>query len=270
MKRKVLVFLLVMGLAIGSASAQLGSGIVFDPTNYKNALLRYFQLQQQLMQLQQTYAKVLAQYNLAMQMARNIQNMPTRYRALFSQWRNGSALNTFGNTAAWITSVNTGAVGGGYQQATTPLGLYEPGYLSSMDPSELSRVESQYASVELADGANSTAMATIGSIRGNAQNVETQMGNLQNDSFSGDPDLNTEVSVLNKINAANVLTLQSAQDTNKLLASLLEVQTVLAKQQREATTNAINADILRRSSFAANIGQATGTLTESLQNFRMP
>ena len=142
MKRKVLVLLLFVGLAVGTASAQFG-GVVYDPTNYHNALLRYFQLQQHLVQLQQTYAKVLSHYNLALQMARNIENMPARYRAMFSQWRNGSALNTYGNTAGWITGVNTGAVGGGYQQATTQLSLYDGGHLSSMDALERSRVQSQ-------------------------------------------------------------------------------------------------------------------------------
>ena len=269
MERKVLVLLLIMGLAVGTAWAQFG-GVVYDPTNYQNALLRYFQLQQHLFQLQQTYAKVLSHYNLALQMARNIENMPARYRAMFSQWRNGSALNSYGNTAGWITGVNSGAVGGGYQQATTQLSLYDGGHLSSMDALERSRVQSQYASVELADGANAAAMATIGAIRGSAWNVERQMGNLENDSLSSDPGLNSEVSVLNKINAANVLTLRSVQDSNKLLASLLEVQTVLAKQQREATSNAINADITRRATAAGNIAQVTGTLTDSLQNFRMP
>jgi hypothetical protein len=269
MKRKILVLVIVMGLAVGTATAQLG-GIVYDPTNYQNALLRYYQLQQHLVQLQNTYNQILAQYNLALQMARSIQNMRARYRAIFSQWSNGSALNTFGNTAGWITGVNTGAVGNGYQQATTPLAIYDGDYLSSMDSSERSRVQSQYASVELADGANATAMATIGSIRGSALNVQTQMGNLESDSFSNDIDLNSEVSVLNKINAANMLTLRSVQDSNKLLASLLEVQTVLAKQQREATTNTINSDIARRESAAGNIAQVTGSLTDSLQNFRMP
>ena len=112
-----------------------------------------------------------------------------------------------------------------------------------MNADELSRVKSQYASVELSDGANTTAMATIGSIRGNAQSVQTQIANLEQDSLSSDPNLNTEVSVLNKINAAGVLTLRTLQDSNKLLASLVEQQTILAKQQRESTTNAINADI---------------------------
>jgi hypothetical protein len=139
-----------------------------------------------------------------------------------------------------------------------------------MNADELSRVKSQYASVELSDGANTTAMATIGSIRGNAQSVQTQIANLEQDSLSSDPNLNTEVSVLNKINAAGVLTLRTLQDSNKLLASLVEQQTILAKQQRESTTNAINAEIQRRASLAGNLAQVTGTMTDSLQNFRMP
>ena len=52
MKKKLLIALFVLGLGVGTASAQFGSGIVYDPTNYHNALLRYYQLQQHLMQLQ--------------------------------------------------------------------------------------------------------------------------------------------------------------------------------------------------------------------------
>jgi len=197
-----------MGLCVGTASGQFGFGIVYDPTNYANALLRYAELQQQLVQLKNSYTQLITQYN--------------------------------------------------------------PNYISGMTDDEQARVKSQYASVELADGANTTAMAAIGSIRGNAQNVQTQIANLEQDSLSADPNLNTEISVLNKINAAGVLTLRTLQDSNKLLASLLEQQTIIAKQQREATTNAINADISRRANLAGNMAQVNGTLTSSLQNFHMP
>jgi hypothetical protein len=145
-----------------------------------------------------------------------------------------------------------------------------PDHLSGMDPVELERVQSQYASVQLVDGANVNAMATIGSIRGSAQDTQTQIGNLEQDSFSGDSGINSEVSVLNKINAAGVLTLRTVQDSNKILASLLEMQTIIAKQQRESMTNSINADIQRQASLAGNMTQMTGTLTNSLQTFRMP
>jgi len=113
-------------------------------------------------------------------------------------------------------------------------------------------------------------METIGAIRNSASNIEAQTTNLENDSLSENSDLNSEVSVLNKINAASVLTLRSIQDSNKLLASLLEQQIVSAKQQRETMTNAINADIERRAGLAGNMNQLTGSLTNSLQNFRMP
>src|SRR5437016_463616 len=272
MKKGMLVCLIVMGLAVGTASAQFG-GVVYDPTNYHNALLRYFQLQQQLIQLRNSYAELVAQYNLAIRMAKNIPNMPARYRALFSQWRNTGARDVYGNTGAWTSGVNSGqfpSVAAGYEHATTQLLPYDPTALGSMTPAERERVKSQYASVELADGANTTALATIGSIRGNAQTIESRISNLEEDSLSGDPNLNTEVSVLNKINAANVLTLRTVQDSNKLLASLLEQQTILSKQQREATANAINAEIARRRNLAGNMARLTSTLTDSLQNSRMP
>src|SRR5207249_688833 len=121
-----------------------------------------------------------------------------------------------------------------------------------------------------ADGANMNALSTIGAIRGNAAALEARMNNLEQDSLSDDASLNSEVQVLNKINATNVLTLRSIQDSNKLLASLLEQQTVAAKQQRETTANAINTDIARRANLAGNMAQVTSTLTDSLQNFRMP
>jgi len=274
MKRKVLVILVVLAVVAGTASAQFGfGGIVYDPTNYHNALLRYFQLQRQLIQLRNSYAQLVAQYNFALWMAKNIQNMPARYRALFSQWRNTSAQDVYGNTGTWVSGINSGVfptISSGYQQATTQLLQYDPATMAGMTPQELDRVKSQYASVELADGANTTAMAAIGSIRANAQNTETRISNLEQDSLSDDPNLNTEISALNKINAASVLTLRTVQDSNKLLASILEQQTIIAKQQREAAANSINADIARRANLAGNMAQVNRTLTDSLQSFRMP
>ena len=47
-------------------------------------------------------------------------------------------------------------------------------------------IERDSASVDLAVGANSTALASIGSSRGKAQNLDAQLRNLENDSLSGD------------------------------------------------------------------------------------
>jgi hypothetical protein len=270
MRKKVLIVLLVATLCVGTAAAQFG-GVVYDPTNYSNALLRYQQLRQHLLQLQRTYTQVVTAYNLALKMSRNLHNMPARYRAHFSNWRNVTAPNTYGNTSGWLGGINTGlSVANGYLRATTQLGLYNQRTLAGMPNYEQARVKSQYASVELADGANMNALSIIGAIRGNAVPLEARMNNLEQDSLSDDESLNSEVAVLNKINVTNVLALRSIQDSNKLLASLLEQQTIAAKQQREMTTNAINTEISRQANVSSNLNQVTGTLTNSLQNFRMP
>jgi hypothetical protein len=258
-------------LCVGTASAQFGLSIVYDPTNYANAVLRYQQLVQQLAQLRQTYQQLVNQYNLALQMSQNLRNMPARYGAQFSSWRNVSATNTYGNTDGWLSGVNSNLNAiDGYLRATTQLGQYNQAALASMTDQEQARVKSQYASVELSDGANENALSTIGAIRGNSEALESRINNLEQDSLSDDSGLNSEVEVLNKINATNVLTLRSIQDSNKLLASLLEQQTIAAKQQREMTANAIDADINRQASLAGNLSQFTSTLSDSWQSFRMP
>jgi len=51
MKKRILGVLLVLDLCVGTASAQFSfGGIVYDPTDYANAVLRYKQLVQQLVQ----------------------------------------------------------------------------------------------------------------------------------------------------------------------------------------------------------------------------
>src|SRR5438552_10801363 len=102
MKHKIALITLLLALTVSPAFAQLGGGIVFDPTNYKNAVLRYLQLQQQLRQLQQTYTVSMQQYQFVQGQARQLQNMANRYRAQFSQWQNLTAGNTLGNTNWWL------------------------------------------------------------------------------------------------------------------------------------------------------------------------
>ena len=88
--KKLLLLLFVALLWQSSpsrANAQFGLSIVYDPTNYANALLRYSQLIQQLNQLRATYDQILNQYNLALQMSRNLPNMATRYATSWAPWR---------------------------------------------------------------------------------------------------------------------------------------------------------------------------------------
>ena len=275
MKKLLPIALIAIALALGPsrAHAQFGLSVVYDPTNYANALLRYSQLVQQLSQLRATYNQLLNQYNLALQMSRNIPNMATRYATMWAPWRYANAQDVYGNTTPWINGVNSGippTVAGGYQRATNTFVPYTPALLALMPPNEVQRVQSDTATVELVDGAAQSAMQMIGTIRANALSTSNTISNIQNDSLSNSPNLNTEVSVLNKVNATNVLALQNAQDTNKLLVALLEQQTILAKQARDSATNITNADISRRLNSTGFGQQLAAGIGQTLNNYRLP
>ena len=269
----VSLILLLIVTAPGAANAQFGFSVVYDPTNYANAVLRYSQLIAQLNQLRATYMQVLNQYNLAVQMSRNIPNMASRYAASWAPWRYVGTQDIYGNATPWINGANSGMVStvlGGYRRATNTLQTYTPLLLSSMPASELQRIQSDSATIELADGAAQNALETIGAIRANAVSATSTIRNIQTDSLSGNPNLNTEVSVLNKVNATNVLALQNAQDTNKLLVAILEQQTILSKQLRDADTNITNADISRRMNTVGLGQQLTGGIGQSLNSYQLP
>jgi len=273
--KKLIALVFVLMLAAPRPShAQLFGGIVYDPTNYQNAVLRYYQLQQHLIQLQRTYAQVVNQYNLAVTMARNIQNMPVRYQAMFSQWHNLATVpDLYHNTSGWVNAVNTGSpsvVQNGYQSATNPLRQYSPATIATMSPDQLQRAIANYATVELRDGVNTNSMQTVGNIRANAPTVQTKISNLEQDSLSNDPSLNTEVGVLNKINATNILMLRTMQDANNLRLAELEQQTLRSKQERDDITNAINADVYQRQNMVTQVNQITTGLGNSLRNYRLP
>lgn len=259
--------------AASSARAQFFGGIVYDPTNYQNAVLRYYQLRMQLAQMQATYSEIMNSHNLAVRMSMILQNMQQRYLTTWSPWRYTSARDVYGNTTPWVNGANSGVpstVFNGYSQATTPLQTYNPSDLATMPTALQQELEARYATVELGDGANENALETMGAIRANAAGATTSVGNIQNDSLSNNPTLNTEVSVLNKVNATGVLDLQTAQDTNKLLVAILQQQTIQAKQLRDAETQAIDADVYRQANAGALDQQLTGGLESALANYRIP
>ncbi len=274
-KRSAVIAVVIALLLVPAASqAQFGfGGIVYDPTNYANAVLRYKQLIQQLAQLRQTYQQVLNQYNLALQMSRNLQNMPARYRATFSQWRTFTANDLYGNTRGWVGSANGSGpqtVSPAYQQATIPLLAYSQADLNAINPADARNLKSVYASLQLSDGANVSALTTVGNVRANAQTVQQQIANLEQDSLSSDAGLNTEVGVLNKINASNVLTLRTLQDSNNLRVAALEQQVLQAKQQRDTDAANLNFAIQMRQQGTQNLVPFNNNLTQSIGAYRLP
>lgn len=264
---------LLLTVCLGAqAFAILGLGdIVFDPTNYGEAIRQLIQMQQEYMQLVQSYQMLRSQYTQLVWMGQQVPvNMAARYRALATPWTNSTAGNTYGTTGGWIAGINTGqGVSTGYSQITEPLNTYGS-TLDEVPTDEQDRIKIAYGTAELSDGANLSAVQTIGSLRANAPAAESAIQNLENDSLSADPEMNTEVAVLNKINAANLIAARNAQDTNKLLVALAEEQVISAKRSRDAEVEAINQHIQFMSQGQAVITAQAANASQAMLDWRMP
>lgn len=272
MKRAFVLAIAFSTLALSppTASAQFA---VYDAANYQRQMMNWLQAHQQVLTAMKDLETAAQTYQLMQMMSKNIPNMRARYATAWAPWRYATAPDLYGNDVQWVNGANTGIVPSvlaGYQRAINTLQPYTPSQLAAMPTIERQRVESDAATVELRDGASEDALETIGAIRANAAATTTTIGNIQSDSLSNDPSLNAEVSVLNKVNATNVLALQNGQDTNKLLVAIVEQNTIRAKELRDAQTDAFIQDLNRRANTVPMNNQLEGSIESAIANFKLP
>src|SRR5215468_718799 len=221
-KQRIISSLLTLVAATSASWAVLGIGdVVYDPAAVANLVRQFHQMEQEYVQLVATYQTVRSQYNQMIFMAKMVPTeLRGRYRTLATPWRNSTPTDRYGSIAPWTTAVNSGiGVQDGYQLATQQLNTYGAAF-SKIPAEQLDRVKANYATVELTDGANQNTIDLLGRLRANAPQVAVAIKNLETDTLSSDPNLNSEIAVLNKINAANLVALRNGQDTNQLLVAL--------------------------------------------------
>ena len=269
---RVLMLSFVLAIAIVvPVSAQLLGGIVYDPVNYANALLRYGQLQQQFAQLVTTYQQIRTQYLLLKQQAELLPvNMNARYRSMPTPWLPFDAAQAYGTTSGWILTANNGHdAPAGYTRATQPLQSYASA-MSRVPADEASRIQRRYDRVHLTDASITHGLEALGFLRGHQMSVETTIRNLEDDTYSNNADLNTQIAVLNKINATAVTSARLAKDSNNVLVSLLEQQLLDAADRRDAVVPGINAHIAFVNEARALLARTTAQTTTALTTFRIP
>jgi hypothetical protein len=259
-KKLVAVVLLLILITI----PMFGIGdIVYDPILYGNAVVM-------LAELVKSYEELKAEYDLFTTEFRRVPvDMLSRYKTLSASWY-GLQLpsDRFGNLGSWIQSVNNGGSAlGGYNTATIGLRPYGS-EVSQLTPEEQNKTASQYASIELSDATSVHSMETVGAMRSNAAEVDRAIQALEADSLSLDPAMNTEVAVLNKINATAIAQLRSTRDSNRVVLSALEQQIVEAKHRRDGEVTSINTAISRLQKGAAEKARYTSTITQSIDAFR--
>lgn len=272
MKRNGVFALLVLAVCAAPAIAILGVGdVVYDPSNFEKAVEELAQLEQTYNVLVQSYHLLDGEYQELKWMAQPVPvNMAVRYRALASLWLPSSATNTYGTTGGWTAAINSGlGVPAGYSTATTPLATYGNAF-GNIPGDQSGRIRTSYATVELTDGANLAGLQTIGQLREHAPAVQTALQNLEDDSLSSDPAMNTEVAVLNKINAANIINARSQQDSNQLLVTLTEHQIIQAKRERDAEAQAFDNHIRFMTDAQPVMASQAANASGAMLAWRMP
>jgi hypothetical protein len=267
MTRAAVTVTLVIALT-GAAWAQFA---VFDPVNYANALLRYAQLEQQYAQLVTTYQQIRTQYLLLRQQAQAVPvDMNLRYRSIATPWLPFSATDAYGTTAGWILTANNGHdAAASYALATQALGTYGSA-MRGLSADEQARVQARYDRVQLTDASITHGLEALGFLRGHQPSVEAVVESLEDDTYSSDPSFNTQIAVLNKLNATTVTSARLAKDTNNVLVSLLEQQLLEATDRREAAVQGINAHIAFVNEAGPLLARTTAQTTDALTTFRIP
>jgi hypothetical protein len=252
-----------------SAAPSYAQWAVFDASNLAEAIKEFKQLQQVYTTANQTRDQIIQAYNLAHYMSQMPQNLSQRYNAQFALWTNLNAPNTYSNTGTWINALNTGIPqqsSAGYAAAVVQANPYPPSGFGQLDASTQATIRNQYATSDLAQGTTTGAMTTLGQIRSHSESLNQQISNLEADSYSNDPTQQSEMAVLGKVNAANLIQLHSQQYTNQLLAAGIQQQMVAQKQAIDTQNRSINQAIYFQQNFPTAMQKINNGVSQSIQS----
>lgn len=218
-----------------AARAQFGSGVVFDPTQSAHAIQQIEQGQNIFTNSVKLADNAIATYNLAHQMATSPQNLYRPFTSFQSYWLAvNQAANTYGNSQQWTNSANTGVNASyAYQQASVPRTGQLNGY-GNLSTSGQQQIAAQGATADINDSVTVSNIQTLGTIRANSQQRQSDINTLAAATNSLDPAQQTELATLQRINRALILQLMAQQDANQISQAYALQQIVAQKQQQDA------------------------------------
>lgn len=270
MRRRVWIIGTVSAIVTGSALAQfsIGPTLTFDPSVMAKVLLQTEQLLKEYTLLQQTYATTQNTYNVILSNARMITGKDGwRYAA--SPLIYPSASNAYGTSGGWVATLNTGMDSARNYELATSRVTNPYSMVSRLSTYGQNQFAQHYATVELNDAAAQQAMSVTGSVRANAASQAQALARLQSDVLSNSADQNTEIGVLNKVNAAGMIHAQAIQDTNRMLAAQVDQQTIELKARHDALVDEINASVAAQAATEQNT-QAIWSGDRAAHNTRIP
>jgi hypothetical protein len=245
---------LVIALLSSAVSAQF---VVYDPTNYFQALARYAQL--------------LEQYRFWVAQARRLpQNLAARYRLQPVRW------STYVNTAtapyaeAILSALNTGDPTGGLYNASVDRLDTLDDLLASVPVDLRPRLRLLYGSLQLDDSVAKAAINQVGVTRTNGPSALTTIQNMEDDAVASGDDFHTQVALLDKINGATMLALRLNETASQLQLHILEQLLVQNKRTRDAEAEVMDAHLFQWRYGAAYGRDLFSRTAAALDSWRQP
>jgi hypothetical protein len=236
MKKLISVAILLLATTIPGA-AQIA---VVDVASVRQQVQQLLQMQKELVQLQQMYALYQQQFNLLNAEAQSLKGLPNRYRYTFANWQQFVAGNQYGNTSNWASGITTGDANSIQTGFRNLLPTIQPVDVTAT-PQAQQDWRQQYGLMQLQDASLMTGMKTIGDLRNNMQQNTRVLAQLEADATSTDPSLQSAKALQQKTLVAMLLMIHTLQDTNRALASSIDLEVQTLAQQRWERGRELNA-----------------------------
>ena len=236
MKRIITIAILLLAGAVPSL-AQIA---VLDVASVRQQVQQLLQMQKELVQLQQMYALYQQQFNLLNAEAQSLKGLPSRYRYTFANWQQFVAGNQYGNTSTWANGITTGDANAIQTGLRTLLPTVQAVDVTA-SPQAQQDWRQQYGLIQLQGASLMTGMKTIGDLGSNMQQNARMMQQLEADAASADPSLQSAKALQQKTLVAMLLMIHTLQDTNRALASSIDLQVQMLAQQRWERGRELNA-----------------------------
>jgi hypothetical protein len=236
MKKLISVAILLLATTMPGA-AQIA---VVDVASVRQQVQQLLQMQKELVQLQQMYALYQQQFNLLNAEAQSLKGLPNRYRYTFANWQQFVAGNQYGNTNNWASGITTGDANSIQTGFRNLLPTIQPVDVTAT-PQAQQDWRQQYGLMQLQDASLMTGMKTIGDLRNNMQQNTRVLAQLEADATSSDPSLQSAKALQQKTLVAMLLMIHTLQDTNRALASSIDLEVQTLAQQRWERGRELNA-----------------------------
>lgn len=266
MKGLFLIATLVASMFAIPAHAQFGAGIVLDPTQSAHAVQQLVQANQLYTTTIKTTQSVMQTYNLAQRMATAPSSYYTAYTNMAQQTWTPVAhpANTYGNSLPWVSAATTGSGASSANQAASVQRTGQISGYGELNAQGQQALAAQGATADLGDAVNTTSLQTLGTIRSNAPQRETDIRTLEAASHSTDPTQQTQQATLQRINQALLIQLRTQQEASQMTQAQGLQQMVQQKEQQDALKMSMQAADGYETNYKSHVSTDTTGITKAL------